>query len=160
MQCIAGASQAFESSVRTVMVDFDEEFKDFQRRVERIFGDLFPQRILQMPGEAWTPSMDIYETEKDLVIIVEIAGAVPENLRLFYEGGILKIRGSRETLASCSHTKCHQMEIDFGSFQRQIHIPFEVDTERATSSYKHGLLRISLPKVSKGPRESIRISLK
>ncbi len=142
------------------MVDFDEEFKDFQRRVERIIGDLFPQRVLQMPGQVWSPPMDIYETEKDLVIIVEIAGALPENLRVFTEGGSLKIRGSRDRLARTSHTRCHQMEIDFGSFQRQIHIPFKVDTERATSSYKDGLLRISLPKMSKEARESIRISLK
>ena len=103
--------------------------------------------------------MDVYETETDLVIIVELAGAVPENLSLSFERGILKISGRRELSADFSHTKCHQIEIDSGSFQKQIHIPFAVDKNRATSQYKDGFLKISLPKAPRTPKESIEISL-
>lgn len=140
-------------------MDFDEEFKDVQKRMDRIIRDLFSNRFLHMPGEPWSPPMDVYETETDLVIILELAGAVPEDLTLSFERGVLIIRGKRELSADLSHTKCHQMEIDSGSFQKQIYIPFAVDKDRATSQYKGGLLKITLPKAARMPKKSIEISL-
>lgn len=138
---------------------FDDEFKEVQRQMERIIQDFFPSRFLHVPGETWGPPMDVYETEKDLVIIVELADTAPENLKISYEGSVLKISGRRESLANFSHIKCHQMEIDFGSFQKRIHIPFAVDKDRATSEYKDGLLKINLPKATKELRKSIEISV-
>jgi len=142
------------------MGGFDEEFREIRKQMERIIRDFFPNRILQIPGGAWTPPMDIYETEKDLTIIVELAGAVPENLRISFEREVLKISGTRESLANLSHTKCHQMEIDFGPFHKEIRIPFEVDKDSASSHYEDGLLKIRLPKASRALKKPIEISLK
>lgn len=151
---------AFGTIHRSGMGGFDEEFREIRKQMERIFRDFFPNRILQIPGEAWRPAMDIYETEKDLTIIVELAGAVPENLRIFFEREVLKISGTRESLANLSCTKCHQMEIDFGSFQKEIHIPFEVDKDNASSHHEDGLLKIRLPKARRTLKKPIEISLK
>lgn len=135
-----------ESTRKRVMKDFDDEFKEIQKRMERVIRDLFPNRFFHMPGEAWNPPVDVYETEKDLVIIADLAGVVPESLRISFEIGVLKISGRRESFANASHTKCHQIEIDFGSFQKEIHIPFALEANSATSQYKAGLLKIRLPK--------------
>lgn len=104
--------------------------------------------------------MDIYETEEHLVIVVELPGAASENLRISVEGGRLRINGKRDSLADSSHTKCHQIEIDSGFFQKQIYIPFEVDKDSATSHYKDGLLKIVLPKVRQPLKKKLEISLK
>jgi len=146
-------------SRRVSEVAFDEEFKEVQKRMEKIIQDLFPNRFFHMPGETWNPATDVYETETDLVIIVELAGAVPADLSISFERGVLKIHGRRKLLTDSSHTKCHQIEIDSGPFQKQIHIPFAVDKDRATSQYRDGLLKISLPKVPKTLKKSIEISL-
>jgi HSP20 family protein len=141
-------------------VGFDEDLKDIQKQMERIIGGFFPNRRVQMPGETWSPPMDVYETDRDLVVIIEVAGAIPEDLNISFEGRVLTIRGRRESLADSCHTKCYQMEIDSGIFQKQIYIPFTVDEGKATSRYKDGLLRISLPKGTRKKKESIRISVK
>ncbi len=52
--------------------------------------------------------MDIYETEKDLVIIVELPGATPEDLEISFGKGVLKIGGRREGPLGFSCTKCHR----------------------------------------------------
>ncbi len=139
---------------------FEEDFDEIHQRMEKIIRGFFPERCFQIPGESWSPPMDIYETETDLVIVVELAGAVPESLTIAFDGGSLKISGRRESLASCSHTKCHQIEIDSGPFRKQIYIPFSVDQNKATSQYKDGLLKITFPKTTRPPDRKIEISSK
>ncbi len=51
------------------------------------------------------------------------------------------------------------MEIEFGSFQKEIHIPFEINEDQASSHYKDGLLKICLPKGTRKSKASIEISL-
>lgn len=139
------------------MVVFDEEFEQIHKRMEKILRDFFPDRFMQMPGETWRPPMDIYETEEDLLIVIELAGVIPESLKISFEMGRLKINGRREFLADFYHIKCHQIEIDSGSFQKQIHIPFEVDKDHTTSHYRNGLLRITLPKAKRPRKKKVDI---
>ncbi|MBW2059174.1 MAG: Hsp20/alpha crystallin family protein [Deltaproteobacteria bacterium] len=141
------------------MEGFDDELKEVQRHLGRIIRNLFPYRSLHMPEEAWNPPMDVYETEEGLAIVVEVAGAAPRSLKISIEGGLLAISGRREPFVDPSHRKCHQMEIDFGSFKKQIRIPFAVDREKVTSQYRNGLLRIILPRCKEDRRRSIEISL-
>jgi len=140
-----------------VMAEFDEEFRDIRKRMDKMVRDFFCQRHLQVPGEGWSPATDIYETEQHLVIIIELAGANPDSLKIVFDGGDLKITGIRESVASFAYTKCHQMEIDFGCFQKNIRVPFDIDRENATSKYKDGLLEITLPKARIADREKIEI---
>jgi len=139
------------------MAEFDEEFRDIRKRMDKMVRDFFCQRHLQVPGEGWSPATDIYETEQHLVIIIELAGANPDSLKIVFEGGDLKIAGTRESVANFAYTKCHQMEIDFGCFQKNIRVPFDIDRENATSKYKDGLLEITLPKARIADREKIEI---
>jgi HSP20 family protein len=102
--------------------------------------------------------MDIYETGMEFVVVIEVSGADPENLELTFKGSILAIRGTREPLAAPSHGKCHHMEVDFGSFEKRLRVPSEVEKEKATSHYKDGLLTVILPKGRKKLKTSIEIS--
>jgi HSP20 family protein len=139
-------------------VGFEEEFEEIHRRVDRLIRDLSPYRVLLAPARAWSPPMDIYETAQEFVVVIEIAGAEPENLELTFEGSILVIRGTREPLAAPGCGKCHQMEVDTGSFEKRIRVPFEVEKERAASHYKDGLLTVVLPKTRNKLNTQIEIS--
>ena len=137
---------------------FKEEFEDIQRRVDQLIRDLSPRRVLLVPGRAWSPPMNIYETGEELVVVIEVAGAEPENLDLTFKGNTLTIRGVREPLAAPSYGKCHHMEVDFGSFEKRIRVPFEVEKKRPTSHYQDGLLTVTLPKTRDKLKTQIEIS--
>ena len=92
----------------------------------------------------WSPPTDVYETEENYVIKVEVAGMRDEDFEVAFEDRILMVRGYRPDLNErCAY---HQMEIRFGRFELAVEIPGSVDMEKASAEYKDGFLKIVLPK--------------
>ena len=92
----------------------------------------------------WSPPTDVYETEKNCVIKLEIAGMKDEDFEVAFENNILMISGNRPDLNE--RRAYHQMEIRFGKFEIAVEIPVKVDMENATAEYKDGFLVIVLPR--------------
>lgn len=92
----------------------------------------------------WSPPTDVYETEENYVIKVEIAGMRDEDFDVAFEENILMISGYRSDLNE--RRAYHQMEIRFGRFELAVEIPLTVNMEKATAEYKDGFLTIMLPK--------------
>lgn len=92
----------------------------------------------------WSPPTDVYETEANYVIKVEIAGMRDEDFDVSFENNILMISGDRSDLNE--RRAYHQMEIRFGRFDLAVEVPVTVNMEKATAEYKDGFLLIVLPK--------------
>ena len=95
---------------------------------------------------AWNPPTDLYETEQNCVIKVEVAGMRDEDFEVAFENNILMIRGQRHDRNE--KRAYHQMEIRFGRFEIAVEVPVVVDIEKAIAEYKDGFLVIILPKVN------------
>lgn len=95
-------------------------------------------------ASAWSPPTDIYETEQNLVVRVELAGIKEEDFEVAVEGNVLMIGGHRSD--SNERRAYHQMEIRFGKFEIAVDIPVPVQLEGASAHYKDGLLVVQLPK--------------
>ena len=94
----------------------------------------------------WSPPTDVYETEENYVIKMEIAGMRDEDFEVAFENNILMISGYRSDLNE--RRAYHQMEIRFGRFEISVEIPATVDMEKASAEYKDGFLMIVLPKTN------------
>lgn len=92
----------------------------------------------------WRPPTDVYETEENIVVKVEIAGMRDEDLEVVVQDNLLLISGSRSD--TTERKAYHQMEIPFGKFSVGIELTMQVDTDSATAEYKDGFLTIQLPK--------------
>jgi len=92
----------------------------------------------------WNPPTDVYETEANYVIKVEIAGMRDEDFEVAFENNILIISGYRSDLNE--RRAYHQMEIRFGRFEIALEIPARLNMEKAAAEYKDGFLIIVLPK--------------
>jgi len=92
----------------------------------------------------WSPPTDVYETEENCVIKLEIAGMRDEDFEVAFENNILMISGNRPDLNE--RRAYHQMEIRFGKFEIAVEIPVNVNMEKATAGYLDGFLVIVLPK--------------
>jgi HSP20 family protein len=100
----------------------------------------------QVRSTTWSPPTDVYETEQNCVIKVEVAGMRDEDFEVAFENNILLIRGHRPDRNE--KRAYHQMEIRFGRFEIAVEIPVVVDIEKAIAEYKDGFLVIILPKVT------------
>jgi HSP20 family protein len=94
----------------------------------------------------WSPPTDVYETEENCVIKLEIAGMRDEDFEVAFENNTLRISGNRPDLNE--RRAYHQMEIRFGKFELAVEIPVRVNMEKATAGYQDGFLVIMLPKMN------------
>jgi len=92
----------------------------------------------------WRPPTDVYETEANVVVKMEIAGMRDEDLEVVVQDNLLLISGTRSD--TMERKAYHQMEIPFGKFSVGIELSVLVDTDNATAEYKDGFLTIKLPK--------------
>ena len=106
----------------------------------------------------WVPNTDVYVTEGNLVIKVELAGMRKEDLELTVEGNRLKISGQRPD--GCRAPKCTflVMEINFGAFESIIEVPAGYDLSQAEASYQNGFLRVDVPELAQPSSKTISVS--
>jgi HSP20 family protein len=92
------------------------------------------------------PPTDIYETDENFIVRIEIAGMKDDDFEIAVEKDMLMISGNRPDLNE--RRAYHQMEIRFGKFQVAVGIPVPVNIEGAAAEYKDGFLMIQLPKAN------------
>lgn len=68
----------------------------------------------------WEPPIDVFETERQLHIIVALPGVAPEAVQVQTEGGVLTIHGSRPMPGRGENANIVRLEIPYGSFERRI----------------------------------------
>jgi len=98
---------------------------------------------------AWTPAINAYLCQDQIVVCAELAGVDKEHIELNAEPRRLVIRGTRELPEPTGEEGCAQqllaMEIDYGPFEREITFPVDVEIDKAHAEQRNGLLWISLP---------------
>ena len=106
--------------------------------------EIYNSIVWHVRSNTWRPPTDMYETEDNVIVKMEIAGMRDEDLEVALQDNQLLISGSRAD--STERKAYHQMEIPFGKFSVGIELPVRVNTESATAEYKDGFLTIQLPK--------------
>jgi HSP20 family protein len=125
-----------------------KDFETIQQRMERMLGTIFDEMRPTMFSveKVWRPPVDIYETPEEVVVLVEIAGMSKRDINVTMEEDVLRISGTRPDYSPSTKMKLHQMEIDYGRFERTIKISLPIDIKRITAHYKEGFLQITLTK--------------
>jgi HSP20 family protein len=122
-----------------------------QGEIQELLADLW--QIPRVAGlrQGFRPPTDCFRTDDppELVVVVDIAGVMPEQVHILVAEGILSVSGERSRPSSAQRPSYRQIEIDYGLFQRQIALGEEVDAEAARATYENGLLTIVLPLAQK-----------
>ncbi len=131
--------------------------REMGRLIEHFAGAKPP--MVRFSPTVWEPAIDLYETDDELLVIVELAGVREHELQITVDRNIFVIQGERKKILSGSRTGVyHQMEIASGPFARSITLPEPVDAENARASYEDGLVTVILPKVRK--ERTIKVGIK
>ena len=107
--------------------------------------DIYQAITWHVRASTWTPPTDVYETDENFMVRMEIAGMREDDFVVAVENNVLMISGNRNDLNE--RRAYHQMEIRFGKFEIAVEIPMPVEIDKAVAEYKDGFLMIRLPKL-------------
>jgi HSP20 family protein len=125
------------------------ELRVLQQRLERLSN----QHL-----EAWTPAIDVYETESAFVVTAEVPGVSRDQVDLAFEDRRLTLRGQRSDRAAAGDVlHFHQVERGFGSFVRTFEFADKIDVEQVSADLADGVLTVTLPKVLPLPARKIQV---
>jgi HSP20 family protein len=100
----------------------------------------------------WKPRTDVYETDEELIVHMDIAGMRAEEFTVELDDGILKISGERSGMRQQGKRHYHAMEVQIGPFERRFRLPVVVDPASIRATYEQGFLEVRLAK--QPPRSS------
>jgi HSP20 family protein len=98
----------------------------------------------------------VVDEGKALRISADLPGLDRKDLEVLAEDGFLVLRGEKQQESRSEEQGCYRIERAFGSFQRVIPLPADVDTEHAQAKFDKGVLTLRLPKTGKPAAEAGR----
>ena len=140
-----------------------DPFRDLgmlQDRMNRLFDDAGRGWRSDEPAAttSWSPSVDIFETEGEIVVKSELPGMDRKDITLHLESNVLTLRGERKFEKETKEENYHRIERSYGNFSRSFSIPATVDEEQIRADYKDGVLKIVLPKKEQAKPKQIKIA--
>ena len=104
-------------------------------------------------------TVDVYQTEDDLVIQSAVAGVRPENLDIVIENDILTIEGNRRKPDEDKEKNYFYQECYWGPFSKRIILQEEVDNSRVEAMMKDGILTIRIPKIQRKRKRKVVVKV-
>lgn len=138
------------------------ELRGLQDEMNRLFNSNFSSRYKQedMASGGWSPSVDIYESENEIVLEAELPGMKREDFEVTIENNVINLKGERQFEKKDETENYHRVERSYGSFTRSFSLPRSVSAENTSAEFKNGILRVSLPKREETRARKIEVSEK
>lgn len=138
---------------------WETRLPSLREEIDRLFEDLFGRTsISPFKEEVRVPPIDIYESEKDVIIVADLPSVDVKGVSISVSGDKLTLKGERKRDEELIHEYPFRLERVFGQFERTVQLPCEVQADRAKATYRDGVLKIAIPKAERTPRE-IRVTI-
>ena len=121
---------------------------ELDRVFDRFMGS--SSRLRHAVGEELTgelmPSLDVRESERAVVVEVELPGVREEDVKVAISDHLLVVKGEKGSQREAQEGEYHVSERSYGSFHRAINVPDSVDVDRIAAELAGGVLTVTLPK--------------
>ena len=132
---------------------YQDPFQSFRAEMDRLFDSFLggvPSLTSLRQGfsgaQVMTPTLDVKENEKEIVVKADLPGMDEKDINLTIHNGVLSLRGEKKSEHTDERENYHVMERSYGSFQRSIRLPDTIDEDKAEARFDKGVLTITLPK--------------
>jgi HSP20 family protein len=136
--------------LNTDFEDLPTGLRLFQDSVARLLGDA--------TGRPWTPPVDIFETENELVLKADVPDVDQSNIDIRFENGTLTLRGERK-FGGQDNLSAHRIERSYGVFSRSFALAEAFDADRIRAEYKNGVLTVTVPKKEVAKPRTIKVEV-
>lgn len=140
-------------SIWQPLFEIDRVRREFDRLFDEFFSSLEPGKEY-----VFAPPVEVYETDKDVVIKAEIPGAKKDDIEIVVKDNFVTIRAEKKEEKEEKKEHVHRVERFYGRVERIIPIPIDVKSEEAKAEYKDGILEIRIPKQKTSKEMKIKIS--
>ena len=129
-----------------------------QEKMNRLFEETihrseFPEEGLE--AALWSPAADVFETQDEIILQIELPGILLEDVRLEALDGRIKVAGHRRSNADVEPRHFVRMERIYGTFSREFAVPASIDPALIKASLRAGVLRVTAPKSGKAQAISV-----
>jgi HSP20 family protein len=132
------------------IIKFDP-FRDMmtlREKMNRLFEDAFSQKgeDKDLISSAWLPPVDIYESDNELALAVEVPGIDEKDIEISLENNVLSIKGERKFEKETKEENYHRVERSYGTFFRSFTLPTYADSDKVSAVHENGVLTIKIGK--------------
>jgi len=143
------------------IIRFDP-FRDLvtlREKMNRLFEDAATSRGEEkdLISSSWSPSVDIYEDEHQLVLMAEVPGISEKDVEVKIEDNLLSIRGERKMEKETKEENYHRIERAYGTFLRSFTLPNYIDQDKIRAEHENGVLKITMPKKAELKPRKVKI---
>ena len=137
-----------------------DPFLTLHREMNRLFDDVLRGGAVSAGGQGsqggvpLAPHMDVSETDKELRIQAELPGVRENDIDLSLHEDVLTIRAEKKQERRDEREGVHLSERAFGTFQRSLRLPFQVNADQVQARFENGVVSVILPKTQ--PQERSR----
>ena len=143
----------------TTLVRWDplREAAAMHTELSRLMNGLFEGSGRQT--QAWVPTLDVWETENEVVYAFDLPGIPQDRISVEVEDGALTVSATREREQKLDKEGFQRLERRFGTFTRTVGLPQGVSEDAIKATYEHGVLQISVPKPEQQKPKRIEVSV-
>ena len=109
------------------------------------------------PRTTFIPRADIYETDEEVVVIVDMPGGNGDSIDITLENNILAINGRSTFEAPEGYSEIFS-EYETGDYERSFRVTDQIDRGKIDASFKDGVLYLTLPKAEQAKAKKINIT--
>jgi HSP20 family protein len=111
-------------------------------------------------SSSWLPAVDVWETEKELVLSFDLPGVDEDKIAIELDDSVLTVSGERERTDEHSSEHFYRFERRYGQFARSVTLPSGVNEDDVKADFKNGVLEIRVPKPEEPKPRRIEIGSK
>ena len=137
-----------------------QEMNSLQRQLNRIFDDvLTPASTAEFGNFTKIPAAELTENEDNLVLKLEVPGIKPADINIEAMAKSISISGERKSEVTSEAEGKTRSEFRYGSFQRVIPLPVQIQNTEVKAEYKDGILSLTLPKAKAEKNKVVKVNL-
>ena len=114
-------------------------------RAEQLHRQFFQPGFAGMSPSNWEPPVDVFESERELLIVVALPGVESQDIEISAQPGTLLVAGIRRLPSAARGAAIERLEIPHGRFERRIRLPAQ-DWQLDRSTLQNGCLLLNLAK--------------
>jgi HSP20 family protein len=128
--------------------DWFEVVANMQREMGRLIEEVVSRKPppVRFSPKTWQPAIDVFETDTEVVVLVELAGLKEDQIEVTFHDSVLTIRGERKDIKQGIRRSYSRMEIMWGPFERDVGLSANINRDEIKAFYEAGILEVVLPK--------------
>ena len=109
-----------------------------------------------VPARTYLPTTDIFETEQELTVVMEMPGVDRQNVEVTVENNVLSVSG-RIDFSKYEGLQPVYTEYNVGHYARSFELSSKIDQGKITADLKDGVMTLVLPKAEEAKARKIKV---